>query len=70
MFCGSILFISWGLFSLVDNQIIVINDSWKNRIGLGLLLFIQLCGGVIGIMSDYFKKYWLYNEQTGKIDSI
>lgn len=35
-----------------------------------LILFAQLYTGVTYLMEDYFKKYWLYNERTMKIDSL
>lgn len=49
-------------------KIIVLTDNCGTRIGLALLLFIQLCRGVIFFMEDYFIKYWLYNKKTGKFD--
>jgi len=65
-----IVIVSFGLFFAIEKNIIKLNPSLKTHIGLGLLLFVQLCGGIIFLMQDYFAKYWLYDEKKNIIRSI
>ena len=85
IWCGISCVIMFILFLMIDKQLLQFSDNWitqvilgplghffvvkKTWIGLSLLLGIQLIGGIVLIMEDYIKKYWLYNPKTNQIDS-
>lgn len=69
-FSGIIIIFSFGLFFACDKEIIVIQKNIKFAVSMALLLSIQLLAGFVFFMEDYFKKYWLYDAKTLKINSL
>lgn len=57
---------------LVDKKIITptITNTIVNTIVLVTLLLVQIIGGIVIVMEDYFKKYWLYDDKTHTIKSL
>ena len=57
----------FGLHLLIEKKYIIVDRNLQWKISFGLMLLIQLGTGIVLLMEDYFKKYWLYNEQTQTI---
>ena len=59
-----------GLLWLIYEDLIKININYKMQAVIIILLMCQLVTGISFIVIDYFKKYWLYDEKTNKINSL
>jgi hypothetical protein len=69
--CSYLIVLMIILVICIDKQIIQIpsnsNSNLHFHISIGILLSIQLICGMVFVLGDYFKKYWLYDEKTGTI---